>query len=302
MNSSASSSSSVFPTPVSSKSSDDDDLHNNDKNNHNNDNANNTQKKRISYDFGSETASSQLPNLAPHEESLCSHASVLSRVWVNVTRMLHRRGYITPTPKNVPVSSIEDITGKSTSKWMDLTFTAHRSYDTDPKTCGHVLVVFWNGPFGIDALRPFVDEILWNAYYHEVQLDMFLVVHCMETTKHPSVSYDVKQMLMRTSSSSSVPLQVFPDSFFYLDKAEHELAPYYTNVTDDFDEDVMQCKKHELPKLSVHDPMAIYYNLQPGMIVRVQFPDQHIHTYVIKMICFCICFFERIFGRWRKVR
>ena len=57
------------------------------------------------------------------------------------------------------------------------------------------------------------------------------------------------------------------------------LAPRYELLekeTDDFKNfcEMFQCKKRNIPKLFVTDPMARYYNLKKGDIVRVIQPSE----------------------------
>jgi DNA-directed RNA polymerase subunit H (RpoH/RPB5) len=231
------------------------------------------------------TAVNPSAEISALHEVISPSASNLARTRIHVARMLQKRGYTVPVPVRTPVQKVEDITGKKSTAWEDLNFVASRHKfvssaerrDATECTCEHIAVIFWIGPFGVDTLKPLVDEILWDRLNNSTQFKQLLVVHCMEHTNNPMASDCVRQTLSRTVYNN-IPIDIFPQSYFQQDLIEHVLTPCYKDVTDEYDEETMQGPKENLPKLFADDPMARYWGFSPGTVVRVQYPDPTIHT------------------------
>lgn len=200
----------------------------------------------------------------------------LARVWVNVNRMLHNRGYAVPLYEHFSSSAfpttVQAITGKDESQWIDLAFEAYRSN-------GNVIVViFWHGSFGVKNLTPVIHEVLSRyANGARCHLDQVLIIHSDDQHLAPNVSHQVQKIMNKLRTH--IPIRVFSRAFFHIDKASHDLTPVYTRVAS-FDETRMRCRKDQLPKMYTTDPMAQYYAFQPGDVVCVEYPDLYVHMYV----------------------
>ena len=73
--------------------------------------------------------------------------------------------------------------------------------------------------------------------------------------------------------------EMFLEQELMINLIDNVLVPKYEVLDNESDEfksfcDTYQCKKRNIPKLSVHDPMAKYYNLKKGDIVRIIRPSE----------------------------
>ena len=72
--------------------------------------------------------------------------------------------------------------------------------------------------------------------------------------------------------------EIFHEHNLMINLIDNVLVPRYevlSEATEEFNTfcEMYQCKKRNIPKLSVHDPMAKYYNLKKGDIVRIIRPS-----------------------------
>ena len=89
---------------------------------------------------------------------------------------------------------------------------------------------------------------------------------------------------INTKTSQYITLK-FPETELFLEKdlminlIDNILVPRYEVLDEESDEyknftETQQCKKRNIPQLSINDPMAKYYNLKKGNIVRIIRPSE----------------------------
>jgi DNA-directed RNA polymerase subunit H (RpoH/RPB5) len=102
--------------------------------------------------------------------------------------------------------------------------------------------------------------------------------------KHEKYHKIIIVKAINTKTSQYITLN-FPETEVFLEEnlminiIDNVLVPRYQILDEDSDEfknftGTYQCKKRNIPKLSINDPMAKYYNLKKGNIVRIIRPSE----------------------------
>ena len=90
---------------------------------------------------------------------------------------------------------------------------------------------------------------------------------------------DISLKAGQTITNTNPKTELFLETELMINLVDNILVPRYEILdrqTDDFKKftEVYQCKKRNIPKLFVTDPMARYYNLKKGDIVRIIQPSE----------------------------
>ena len=90
---------------------------------------------------------------------------------------------------------------------------------------------------------------------------------------------DISPKTRQTITGNFPKTELFLESEMMINLIDNILAPRYEILDHETDEfknfcEIYQCKKRNIPKLFSTDPMARYYNLKKGDIVRVVQPSE----------------------------
>eukprot|EP01138_Halocafeteria_seosinensis_P012180 gb/GECG01012448.1/.p1 GENE.gb/GECG01012448.1/~~gb/GECG01012448.1/.p1 ORF type:complete len:211 (+),score=24.26 gb/GECG01012448.1/:1-633(+) len=197
--------------------------------------------------------------------SLPAQASRIFRVRKTASRMLYKRGY------NVPEEDLEmdghDFRERfgTEPKGDDLTLLVAKPNDPEDKC----MVFFPDGDLGIKEIRPLIERM------HKAESKRGILVSRGKCTNH------AKQALQDVLPHYVV--EYFRDDELIVDITDHELVPQHVVLNDEEKKQLLEryrVRETQLPRIQLNDPIARFYGMQRGQVVKIIRPSETAGRYV----------------------
>lgn len=202
---------------------------------------------------------------------LTPEASRLFRVYKTVSAMLEKRGYLVPremkemTPAGFTAKFGENVTRDA------LTILVEKADDETNQ-----LFVFFpeDEKVGVKPIKTMTDRMREESVFNAI-----LVLRVDIT---PFAKQAVQEM------SDSFRIEHFKEAELLVDITEHSLVPEHQVLTQNEKQELLKryrLKETQLPRIQTNDPVARYYGMKRGMVVKIIRPSETAGRYVTYRIC-----------------
>lgn len=212
-----------------------------------------------------------IPTQMSTRSGLSPEASRLFRVYKTLTAMLEKRGYLVPremkqmTPEGFTAKFSDNVTRDA------LTILVEKADDETNQ-----LFVFFpeDEKVGVKPIKTMTDRMREESVFNAV-----LVVRVDIT---PFAKQAVQEM------SDSFRIEHFKEAELLVDITEHSLVPEHQVLTQNEKQELLKryrLKETQLPRIQPNDPVARYYGMKRGMVVKIIRPSETAGRYVTYRIC-----------------
>mmetsp|Transcript_23724 Transcript_23724/g.34591 ORF Transcript_23724/g.34591 Transcript_23724/m.34591 type:complete len:223 (-) Transcript_23724:84-752(-) len=208
---------------------------------------------------------------APVSKSLTPEASRLFRVYKTIAAMLDKRGYLVPREMREmnPVSFTTKFGEHPTRE--GLTILVEKADDETNQ-----LFVFFpeDEKVGVKPIKVYTDRM------REENVGNAILVLRVDITPFAKVA--VQEM------SDSFRIEHFKEAELLVDITEHSLVPEHRVLTQNEKQELLKryrLKETQLPRIQDNDPVARYYGLKRGHVVKITRPSETAGRYVTYRIC-----------------
>jgi DNA-directed RNA polymerase I, II, and III subunit RPABC1 len=204
---------------------------------------------------------------------LTPEASRLFRICKTLAAMLEKRGYMVPreTREMTPASFTQKY-GESPAR-ESLTMLVEKADDETDQ-----LFVFFptddKDKVGIKAIKIITDRM------QEESVKNAIVV--VQVDLNPFAKQAVQEM------SSTFRIEHFKDAELLVDITEHSLVPEHQVLSQNEKAELLnryKLKETQLPRVQLNDPVARYYGMKRGQVVKIIRPSETAGRYVTYRIC-----------------
>lgn len=198
----------------------------------------------------------------------------LWRVFRTVYRMLHDRGYaITQAELDTTLADFVRTFGLGSVVVDRKALTMLVQHRNDPND--HLIVFFPDdATVGVKPIRTYVERM--------VEQSVFKAMIVIRNSITPSASK------ICASMAPKYLIEQFMEAELVVNITEHVLVPQHIVTTDDEKKALLKkyhLKEIQLPRIQIHDPVARYYGLQRGQVVKIIRPSETAGRYVTYRIC-----------------
>lgn len=218
----------------------------------------------MTEDAAAPTASSTRGGLTPE-------ASRLFRVYKTVSAMLNNRGYLVPREmlEMKPVDFANKFGEHPTRD--GLTILVEKADDETNR-----LFVFFpeDQKVGVKPIKNYTDRMKDDAVTNAI-----LVLRVDIT---PFAKQAVQEM------SDSFRIEHFKEAELLVDITEHSLVPEHQVLTNSAKQELLKryrLKDTQLPRIQANDPVARYYGIKRGQVVKIIRPSETAGRYVTYRCC-----------------
>ena len=198
-------------------------------------------------------------------------ASRLFRVYRTIANMLDKRGYMVPRDlREMTPMSFRERFGEYPSR-ESLTILVEKADDETNQ-----LFVFFpeDEKVGVKPIKVYTDRMRAEAVSNAI---MVLRVDITSFAKQA-----VQEM------SDSFRIEHFKESELLVDITQHQLVPVHQVLTPNEKSELLKryrLKETQLPRIQPNDPVARYYGMKRGMVVKIIRPSETAGRYVTYRIC-----------------
>lgn len=203
---------------------------------------------------------------------LNAEASKIFRVRKTCLRMLSKRGYIVDDAAlNMTTDSFKTKFGDTPSR-ENLTILVEKVNDSTDQ-----LLVFFpeEEKVGVKPIKTYCQRMKNDQIMHAI-----IVVKVNLT---PFAKTAIKEMTMR-----GFRVEYFRDAELLVDITEHKLVPEHVVLTQNQKLELLEryrLKPNQLPRIQISDPIARYYGLKNGEVVKIIRPSETAGRYITYRIC-----------------
>jgi len=182
----------------------------------------------------------------------------LFRVRKTALKMLVDRGFIVVKEElDQTLDSFKNQYGTDSKMRDNLTITVPRVNDPNSK----MMVFFGNSQkLGVEELRGFGGRMEANSAKHAV------IIYPGNPTSR------LLDVINKTNSDGKLNYQIFSEKELLVNITEHILVPQHIPLTPEQVKELLKrykLKSSQLPRIQVSDPIARYYGLARGQVVKI---------------------------------
>mmetsp|Transcript_27458 Transcript_27458/g.42217 ORF Transcript_27458/g.42217 Transcript_27458/m.42217 type:complete len:229 (-) Transcript_27458:907-1593(-) len=203
---------------------------------------------------------------------LTAEASRLFRVYKTVSSMLFRRGYMVPRDmREMTPASFTAKFGEYPSR-ESLTILVEKSDDDTNQ-----LFVFFpeDEKVGVKPIKVYTDRMREESVSNAV-----LVLRV-------DITAFAKQAVQEMSDSFRI--EHFKEAELLVDITDHALVPEHQVLTPSEKQELLKrykLKDSQLPRIQLNDPVARYFGMKRGTVVKIIRPSETAGRYVTYRICY----------------
>jgi DNA-directed RNA polymerases I, II, and III subunit RPABC1 len=204
--------------------------------------------------------------------ALSAETSKLFRVQKTCWKMLDKRGYIVAEDYiNMTTDEFKDRFGDSPSR-ESLTILVRKADDPDDQ-----IFVFFP-----DAEKVGVTHL--KTYYKRMQdenVKRAIVVVRVNLTPFA-------RTLIKEVATRGFRMEYFKDTELLIDITEHKLVPEHVVLSPQQKQELLdryRLKTFQLPRIQATDPIARYFGLKVGQVVKIVRPSETAGRYITYRIC-----------------
>lgn len=203
---------------------------------------------------------------------LGADASKLYRVRKTCLKMLSNRGYIVPDEHiNMSTDEFKYKFGDDPSR-ESLTILVEKADDSSDS-----LIVFFpvDDKVGVKPIKTYSERMK--------EQNVMKAIIVVKVSLTPFCKQAIKEMVQR-----GFRFEYFRDAELLIDITEHKLVPQHQVLTPQEKKELLnryKLKPSQLPRIQVVDPVARYYGLSPGQVVKIVRPSETAGRYVTYRIC-----------------
>lgn len=200
-------------------------------------------------------------------EGLTTEASKMYRVRKTCFKMLHSRGYIVPeTEMNMTTQDFRSRFGDVPSREA-LTILVEKTDDSAEQ-----LFVFFpeDEKVGVKPIKTYCERMKGESVLRAI-----IVVKINLT---PFAKQAIREMTQR-----GYKVEYFRDAELLVDITEHKLVPEHSLLSSQQKQELLsryRLKDTQLPKIQVQDPVARYFGLKIGDVVKIVRPSETAGRYI----------------------
>lgn len=209
---------------------------------------------------------------APHVRGgLTPAAARLFRVYRTLAQMLDKRGYLVPKAlREITPESFKERFGESPSR-DSLTILVEKADDEHNQ-----LFVFFpeDEKVGVKPIKTYTDRMKAENVGNAI-----LILRV-------DITPFAKQALLEISDSFRI--EHFKESELLVDITKHQLVPEHQLLTPNEKSELLKryrLKDSQLPRIQANDPIARYYGMKRGQVVKIIRPSETAGRYVTYRIC-----------------
>lgn len=204
----------------------------------------------------------QLTSATSYQTSLFSYSIELSRLYrirKTILQMLIHRGYI--VVRDIEQESFESfrepLKALSSSEVRDqMMFTAAMRSDSNKLIC-----VFFAeaGKLTTEQVRVFTNRMKEESVKHGLIVMTELTPHCRST-------------IDQINSEGDMTIETFLEAQLLVNITEHVLVPKHVLLSEEQVQELLKrynVRKTQLPRIQVTDPIACYFGLKRGDVVKI---------------------------------
>lgn len=203
---------------------------------------------------------------------LSEESARLFRVYRTIANMLTQRGYLIPKAhKEITPSQFKARFGEHPDR-ESLTMLVGKEDDDNDQ-----LFVFFpsDEKVGVKPIKTYTDRMR-----NENVLSAIMVLRV-------DISAFAKQMLQEMAESYRI--EHFKETELLVDVTQHQLVPEHVVLTPSEKAELLRryrLKDTQLPRIQTNDPVARYYGMRRGQVVKIIRPSETAGRYVTYRICF----------------
>lgn len=202
---------------------------------------------------------------------LSPETSRMFRVYKTVSSMLNKRGYMVPKDMRemTPDKFIQKFGERPTRQ--DLTILVEKPDDETSQ-----LFVFFpeDEKIGVKPIKVYTDRM------KEENVTNAILVLRVDIT--PFAKQAVQEM------SDSFRIEHFKEAELLVDITEHVLVPEHIVLSQNEKSELIKrykMKETQLPRIQLNDPVARYYGMKRGQVVKIVRPSETAGRYITYRIC-----------------
>ncbi|EEC50875.1 predicted protein [Phaeodactylum tricornutum CCAP 1055/1] len=202
---------------------------------------------------------------------LTPEAARLFRVYRTIANMLDKRGYMVPkTLREITPSAFKERFGEYPSR-ENLTILVEKADDDTNQ-----LFIFFpeDEKVGVKPIKVYTDRMRAESVSNAI------IILRVDIT--PFAKQAVQEM------SDSFRIEHFKESELLVDITKHQLVPVHQVLTPNEKNELLKryrLKDSQLPRIQSNDPVARYYGMRRGQVVKIIRPSETAGRYVTYRIC-----------------
>jgi DNA-directed RNA polymerase I, II, and III subunit RPABC1 len=215
-------------------------------------------------------ADTSAPSAPALRGGLSPEASRLFRVYKTIAAMLHKRGYMVPREmREVTPASFTLKYGESPSR-ESLTVLVEKADESDQ------LFIFFpeDEKVGVKPIKIYTDRM------KEESVSNAILILRVDITPF------AKQAVQEVSDTCHI--EHFKEAELLVDITEHTLVPEHIVLSQNEKAELLKryrLKEMQLPRIQPNDPVARYYGMKRGNVVKITRPSETAGRYVTYRIC-----------------
>jgi len=202
---------------------------------------------------------------------LTPESARLFRVFRTIANMLEKRGYMVPKDmREMTPASFKERFGESPGR-ESLTVLVEKADDE-----GNQLFVFFpeDDKLGVKPIKVYIDRMTAESVSNAI-----LVLKV-------DITPFAKQALQEISDSFRI--EHFKESELLVDITQHQLVPEHQVLTPNEKTELLKryrLKETQLPRIQMNDPVARYFGMKRGQVVKIIRPSETAGRYVTYRVC-----------------